>query len=85
MTTYHKPQPGRNYGERSSGGDAYAMGRALNEAIKTEWQVMHRYRKEAAEYLPGNVLRDFKIDMARTHKFQLRQLCIIRHAARTSA
>lgn len=76
-----KPAPARNYGAKDSGGDAYAMGRALNEEMRIAWL---NYKQDRAWLR----LHPDQLSAAILHvdsRNAFNALARIRHAGRTSA
>lgn len=84
MTTHRRAPAARNYGAKDSGGDAYAMGRALNEEIVMVWRLMKDSRKQR-DKRPVDALTPYFREHAYAEREWLKALLRIRHAARTSS
>lgn len=74
-----KAMNGRNYGDRGSGGDAYAMGEELNMEIRVAWQMMREYSRDSERRF------DAADELAYRQKRLLQVLLSIRRAARGNA
>ena len=70
-----RPPPARNYGARDSGGDAYAMGKAVNIELTVAWQWWREIQH--SDFWSGTTKA--------VAKECVRILCRIRHAGRVSA